>query len=33
LVSVKAPEQTIDYMDCKLSSLFLHVSAYSQQQL
>jgi len=30
---VKAPEQTIDYMDCKLSSLFLHVSAYSQQQL
>jgi len=29
---VKAPEQTIDYMYCKLSSLFLHVSAYSQQQ-
>jgi len=32
LVLVKAPEQTIDYMYCKLSSLFLHVSAYSQQQ-
>ena len=30
---MKAPEQTIDYMYCKLSSLFLHVSAYSQQQL
>jgi len=33
LILVKAPEQTIDYMYCKLSSLFLHVSAYSQQQL
>jgi len=33
LVLVKAPEQTIDYMRCKLISLFLHVSAYSQQQL
>ena len=31
MVLVKAPEQTIDYMHCKLSSLFLHVSAYSQQ--
>jgi len=30
---VKAPEQTIDYMYCKLTSLFFHVSAYSQQQL
>ena len=30
---MKAPEQTIDYMYCKLSSLFLHVSAYSQLQL
>jgi len=25
----ESPEQTIDYMYCKLSSLFLHVSAYS----
>jgi len=32
-VLVKAPEESIDYMYCKLSSLFLHVSAYSQQQL
>jgi len=24
----ETPEQTIDYMYCKLSSLFLHVSAY-----
>jgi len=24
---VKAPEQIIDYMFCKLTSLFLHVSA------
>ena len=30
---MKAPEQTIDYMYCMLSSLFLHVSDYSQQQL
>jgi len=30
---VKAPEQTIDYMYCKLSSFFLHVSIYLQQQL
>ena len=30
---MKASEQTIDYMYCKLSFLFLHVSAYSQQQL
>jgi len=30
---VKAPEQTIGYMHCKLNSLFLHVSACSQQQL
>jgi len=29
---VKAPEQIIDYMCWKLSSLFLHISAYSQQQ-
>ena len=29
---MKAPEKTIDYMYCKLSSFFLHVSAYSQQQ-
>jgi len=28
---VKSPEQTVDYMYCKLNSLFLHVSAYSQQ--
>jgi len=33
LVLVKDPEQTVDYMYCKLSSLFPHVSAYSQQQL
>ena len=33
MVLVKAPEQTIDYMHCKLSSLFLYVSAYSQQLL
>ena len=30
---MKAPEQTIDYMYCKLSYLFLHVSAYAQLQL
>ena len=30
---MKDPEQTVDYMYCKLSSLFPHVSAYSQQQL
>jgi len=30
---VKAPEQTIDYIYCKLSSLFLCVSAYTQQLL
>jgi len=29
----EAPEQTIDYMYCKLSSLFLLVSVYSQQEL
>jgi len=29
----ETPEQTVDYMYCKLSSLFLHVSAFSQQQL
>jgi len=33
LVFIKTPERTIDYMYCKLSFLFLHVSAYSQQQL
>jgi len=29
----KTPEQTINYMYCKLASLFLHVSAFSQHQL
>jgi len=29
----ETPEQTIDYMYCKLSSLFLHVSTFSQHQL
>ena len=29
----ETPEQTIDYMYCKLSSLFMHVSAFSLQQL
>jgi len=30
MVLVQTSEQTIDYMYCKLSSLFLHVSGYSQ---
>ena len=29
----KTPEQTINYMYYKLSSLFLHVSGFSQHQL
>ena len=33
MILAKAPEQTIDNMYCELSSLFLHVSAFSQQQL
>ena len=33
MVLVKTPEQTIDYMHCKLSSLFFHVSTHSEQQV